>query len=36
MIIVSHTSPINYLILIGHIKLLSALFQQSIIPQAVA
>ena len=35
MIIVSNTSPINYLILIGHINLLSELFQQIIIPQAV-
>jgi predicted nucleic acid-binding protein len=35
MIIVSNTSPINYLILIGHINLLSQLFGQIIIPQAV-
>jgi predicted nucleic acid-binding protein len=35
MIIVSNTSPINYLILIGHIDLLPQLFQQIIIPQAV-
>ena len=35
MIIVSNTSPINYLILIGHINLLPGLFQQIIIPQAV-
>jgi predicted nucleic acid-binding protein len=35
MIIVSNTSPINYLILIGHINLLPELFQQIIIPQAV-
>jgi predicted nucleic acid-binding protein len=35
MIIASNTSPINYLILIGHINLLPELFQQIIIPQAV-
>ncbi len=35
MIIVSNTSPINYLILIGQIDLLPKLFQQIIIPQAV-
>lgn len=35
MIVVSNTSPINYLILIGHINLLPELFQQIIIPQAV-
>ena len=35
MIIVSNTSPINYLILIGYIDLLLELFQQIIIPQAV-
>lgn len=35
MIIVSNTSPINYLILIGQIELLPKLFQQITIPQAV-
>jgi predicted nucleic acid-binding protein len=35
MIIVSNTSPINYLILIGQIDLLPKIFQQIIIPQAV-
>jgi len=35
MIIVSNTSPINYLILIGHINLLPELFGTIIIPQAV-
>jgi predicted nucleic acid-binding protein len=35
MIIVSDTSPINYLILIGQIDLLPQLFEQIIIPQAV-
>jgi predicted nucleic acid-binding protein len=35
MIIVSDTSPINYLILIGHINLLYELFQEIVIPQAV-
>ncbi|NJN22617.1 MAG: DUF3368 domain-containing protein [Leptolyngbya sp. RL_3_1] len=36
MIVVSNTSPINYLILIGYIDLLPELFTQIIIPQAVA
>ncbi|QFS43371.1 DUF3368 domain-containing protein [Nostoc sphaeroides] len=35
MIIISNTSPINYLILIGQINLLPELFQEIIIPQAV-
>lgn len=35
MIIVSNTSPINYLILIGQIELLPELFRQITIPQAV-
>ncbi len=35
MIIVSNTSPINYLILIGQIDLLPKLFHQIVIPQAV-
>lgn len=35
MIIVSNTSPINYLVLIDHINLLPELFQQIIIPQDV-
>ncbi len=35
MIIVSNTSPVNYLILIGHIGILPELFEQIIIPQAV-
>ncbi|NER95968.1 MAG: DUF3368 domain-containing protein [Symploca sp. SIO1B1] len=35
MIIISNTSPINYLILISHVNLLPQLFQQIIIPQAV-
>lgn len=35
MIIVSNTSPINHLILIGQIDLLPELFRQVIIPQAV-
>jgi predicted nucleic acid-binding protein len=36
MIIVSDTSPINYLVLIGEIELLPKLFGQVIIPPAVA
>ena len=35
MIVVSNTSSINYLVLIGQIHLLSDLFQQIMIPQAV-
>ena len=35
MIVVSDTSPINYLVLIGEIELLPQLFGQVIIPQAV-
>ncbi len=35
MIIVSDTSPINYLILIGHINLLLELSQEIVIPHAV-
>lgn len=35
MIVVSNTSPINYLILIDHINLLPELFQQIMIPEAV-
>lgn len=35
MIIVSDTSPINYLLLIGEINLLRELFQRVIIPEAV-
>ena len=35
MIVVSNTSPINYLILIGQIDLLPKLFRQITIPQAV-
>jgi predicted nucleic acid-binding protein len=35
MIVVSNTSPINYLILIGHINLLPELFQEVIIPPEV-
>jgi predicted nucleic acid-binding protein len=35
MIIVSDTSPINYLVLIGHIEILERLFGRVIVPQAV-
>lgn len=35
MIVVSDTSPINYLVLIGEIDLLPQLFEQIVIPQAV-
>ena len=35
MIVVSDTSPINYLILIGQIDLLPQLFRQIVIPQEV-
>lgn len=36
MIVVADTSPINYLLLIGHIDLLPRLYQRVIIPSAVA
>ena len=35
MIIVSDTTPLNYLVLIGEIDLLEKLFQRVIVPQAV-
>ena len=35
MIIVSDTSPLNYLVLIGNVEVLPQLFGQIIIPQAV-
>jgi predicted nucleic acid-binding protein len=36
MIVVADTSPINYLLLIGHIDILPRLYQRVIIPTAVA
>ena len=36
MRVVADTTPINYLILLGHVDLLPALFEQVVIPQAVA
>src|SRR5262245_32929763 len=35
MIIISDTSPINYLVLTGDVDILAALFKRVIIPQAV-
>ena len=35
MIVISDTSPINYLVLTGHIEILPALFGQVVIPPAV-
>ena len=35
MIVVADTTPLNYLVLIGHIDLLSALYQRVFIPEAV-
>ena len=35
MIVLSDTSPINYLILIGHIDILPTLFGQIVVPPAV-
>ena len=35
MIIVSDTTPINYLVLIGEIDLLEKLYRRVIVPQAV-
>lgn len=36
MIVLSDTSPLNYLILIGHVEILQAIFGSLIIPEAVA
>lgn len=36
MIVLSDTSPLNYLILIGHVEILPAIFGSLIIPEAVA
>ena len=35
MIVVADTSPLNYLILIGHADVLAALFERVLVPQAV-
>lgn len=35
MIVVSDTSPINYLILVGHVDVLPALFDEIVVPPAV-
>lgn len=35
MIVVADTSPLNYLILIGHADVLGALFERVLVPQAV-
>ena len=35
MLVVTDTSPINYLVLIGHIDVLPVLFERIVIPQAV-
>jgi predicted nucleic acid-binding protein len=35
MIVVSDTSPLNYLILIGHVEILPALFRRVVVPPAV-
>ena len=35
MIVLSDTSPINYLVLIGHIDILPTLFGQVVVPPAV-
>jgi predicted nucleic acid-binding protein len=34
-LVIADTSPVNYLILIGHIELLPALFEKVILPSAV-
>lgn len=36
MLVIADTTPINYLILIGHVDILPSLFDQVVIPQAVA
>lgn len=35
MIVVADTSPINYLLLIGHVDILSALYERVLIPSSV-
>ena len=35
MTVVSNTTPLNYLILIGRVEILSALYSQVVVPQAV-
>src|SRR5206468_8569077 len=35
MIVVSNTTPLNYLVLIGRVEILGALYTRVIIPQAV-
>ena len=35
MIVISDTSPINYLVLIGHVHILPQLFERIIVPPAV-
>jgi predicted nucleic acid-binding protein len=35
MIVVADTTPLNYLVIIGHIELLPALYQSVLIPQEV-
>jgi predicted nucleic acid-binding protein len=36
MLVVADTTPINYLVLIGQIRLLASLYEQVVIPSAVA
>jgi len=36
MLVVADTTPINYLVLIGQIDLLASLYEQVVIPSAVA
>ena len=36
MLVVADTTPINYLLLLGHVDILPALFERVVIPQAVA
>jgi predicted nucleic acid-binding protein len=35
MIVVADTSPINYLVLIGHVEILALIYQQVLVPRAV-
>jgi len=35
MIVVADTSPINYLVLIGHIEILPKIYGEVLVPQAV-
>jgi len=35
MIVVADTSPINYVVLIGHVDILALMYRHVVVPQAV-